>query len=85
VGAYNQLGNALQGLGESEQAIAAYQKILEINPNVAAAHFNLGSIWQMQGKYEEAIAAYQRAIKLKPDFALAHRNLSGLVAKDQTD
>jgi len=67
-------------LGKSEEAIAVYQKILEINPNVAAVYCNLGCIWQMQGKFEEAIAAYQRAIKLKPDFALAHRNLEGLLA-----
>ena len=67
-------------LGKSEEAIAVYQKILEINPNVAVAYCNLGCIWQMQGKFEEAIAAYQRAIKLKPDFALAHRNLEGLLA-----
>ncbi|PZU98909.1 MAG: TIGR03032 family protein [Pseudanabaena sp.] len=79
VAAYNQLGNALQGLGKSDEAISAYRKILEINPNVAAAHCNLGSIWQIQGKYEEAIAAYQKAIELKPDFALAHRNLGGLL------
>ena len=80
VGAYNQLGNALQGLGRSEEAIAVYQKILEINPNVAAAYCNLGCIWQMQGKFEEAIAAYQRAITIKPGFTLAHRNLGGLLA-----
>jgi tetratricopeptide (TPR) repeat protein len=78
--AYNQLGNALQGLGQSDEAIACYQQVLEINPNVAAAHCNLGSIWQMQGKFKEAIAAYQRAIIIKPDFALAHRNLGGLLA-----
>jgi len=72
-------------LGESEQAIAVYQKILEINPNFAAAYCNLGCIWQIQGKFEQAITAYQRAIQIKPDFALAHRNLSGLVAKDLTD
>jgi predicted O-linked N-acetylglucosamine transferase (SPINDLY family) len=83
VGAYNQLGNALQGLGESEQAIACYQKILEINPNVAAAHCNLGSIWQTQEKFEAAIAAYQRAIALKPDFVLAHQNLGGLLASQR--
>jgi uncharacterized protein (TIGR03032 family) len=83
VGAYNQLGNALQGLGESEQEIACYQKILEINPNVAAAHCNLGSIWQTQEKFEAAIAAYQRAIALKPDFVLAHQNLGGLLASQR--
>jgi tetratricopeptide (TPR) repeat protein len=37
-------------LGKSEEAIAVYQKILEINPNVAVAYCNLGCIWQMQGK-----------------------------------
>ncbi|UXE58531.1 MAG: tetratricopeptide repeat protein [Woronichinia naegeliana WA131] len=37
-------------MGKSEEAIARYQKILEINPHIAAAYCNLGCIWQMQGK-----------------------------------
>ncbi len=84
IAAYNQLGNAFQGLGQMEQAIAAYQKLLAINPNVAQAHCNLGAIWQMQGKTEDAIAAYQRAIQLKPDFALPHLNLGRLYANQQS-
>ncbi|MFN6473821.1 MAG: tetratricopeptide repeat protein [Nostoc sp. SerVER01] len=62
--------------GRLEEAIAAYQRLLFINPNVAQAHCNLGAIRQMQGKTQEAIAAYQQAIQLKPDLAVAHQNLA---------
>jgi protein O-GlcNAc transferase len=78
--AYNQLGNALQGLGRLEEAKAAYQTLLALNPNVAAAYSNLGAIWQMQGKTVEAIAAYRQAIHLNPNFVVARLNLGRLYA-----
>ncbi|MGF1934881.1 MAG: TIGR03032 family protein [Nostoc sp. ChiQUE02] len=71
--------NALQGLGQMEQAIAAYQKLLAINPNVAQAHCNLGTIWQIQGKTKKAIAADRRVIQLKPNLAAAQQNLTNLL------
>ena len=42
--AYNQLVNALQGLGESEQAISAYQRAITLKPDFALAHRNLSGL-----------------------------------------
>ena len=41
VEAQNQWGNVLQGLGRSEEEIAACQEILAINPNMTAAYLSI--------------------------------------------
>ena len=40
--AHNNLGNALADRGQVDEAIAHYQKALEIKPDYAEAHNNLG-------------------------------------------
>jgi tetratricopeptide (TPR) repeat protein len=69
------LGHALFENGNVEEAIAQYQKALEINPGYAPACNNLGNALLQQGKVDEAIAQLQRALQLKPDYAEAWVNL----------
>ena len=73
--AHNNLGNALLGSGRLDEAIAEYQKALEIEPDYAEAHNNLGNALVRRGRIDEAIAEYQKALKIKPDYAEAHYNL----------
>jgi uncharacterized protein (TIGR03032 family) len=79
---YNQLGNALQLLGDTKAAIQAYQQLLTLNPNIAPAYNNLASCLQLQNNTKEAIQAYQKAIQLKPDFSQAYRNLAVLFSNE---
>ena len=46
--AHNNLGAALQELGQQEDAIANYEQALAIKPNYAAAHRHLAMIKPMQ-------------------------------------
>jgi tetratricopeptide (TPR) repeat protein len=55
------------------EALLAY--VLEIQPELAIAHYNLGLVYKAQGNYRDAVAAYQRAIALEPSHAEAHQNL----------
>ena len=73
--AYNNLGNALLQKGHVNEAIAQYQKALQINPNRADADINLGNALIRKGSVDEAIAHYQKALQIKPDFAGAYYNL----------
>ncbi|MBD2474634.1 tetratricopeptide repeat protein [Anabaena sp. FACHB-83] len=61
------LGNLhFAGQGYKE-AIAAYDKALEIKPDDHDAWNNRGiALWNL-GRYEEAIAAYDKALEIKPD------------------
>ena len=75
------LGEALQELGELEQAIEAYKKALSIKPDYADAHNNMGMALYDQGSFDEAANNYQKAVNLEPDFADAHYNLGNVLKK----
>ena len=66
------MGNTRHALGHSEEAIACYEKALEINPEYAEVHYNYGISLQSLSRSQEAIEHYQEAVRIKPDFAKAH-------------
>ena len=85
-GAHNDLGNALAGRGQVDEAIAHYRKALEIKPDYAEAHNNLGMALAGRGQVDEAIACYRKALEIKPDLAEAHDNLGmALAGRGQVD
>lgn len=61
-----------------EQAIAAYQKVLELNASAAGALVNLGTIYYRQRKFADAESYYKDAIAADPSYALAQFNLGNL-------
>jgi tetratricopeptide (TPR) repeat protein len=61
-----------------DQAVEAYQKVLEFNPAAAGALVNLGTIYYRQRQFAEAEKYYARAIAADPDYALAQFNLGNL-------
>ncbi len=75
---HNGLGNVYAKLGRYEEAIAAYQHAIELDPQYAYPHNGLGNVYQSQGRYEEAIAAYQHAIELDPQYAYPHNGLGNV-------
>ena len=71
-----QLGWAyLHGLGDFEAAIAAFQGILEIDPQYHDAHHGLARVCVKQGDLDGAIAKYKDALEIDPDLFLVHWNL----------
>jgi tetratricopeptide (TPR) repeat protein len=61
-----------------EQAVQAYEKVLEFNPSAAGALVNLGTIYYRQRKFAEAEKYYMQAIQADPEYALAQFNLGNL-------
>jgi len=61
-----------------EQAIEAYQKVLDLNPEAAGALVNLGTIFYRQRKFAEAEQYYLQAIAADPGYPLAQFNLGNL-------
>jgi tetratricopeptide (TPR) repeat protein len=59
-------------------AIAAYEKVLQLNPGAAGALVNLGTIYYRQHKFADAEAYYRDAIEADSEYALAHFNLGNL-------
>lgn len=74
-----QKGLALEETGAPiEQAIEAYKKAVELNPNAAGALLNLGTIYYHLRQFREAEANYLGAIAADPKYPLAHFNLGNL-------
>jgi Tfp pilus assembly protein PilF len=61
----------LAKLEQYEQAIAAYEKALEIDPKYHIAWYGLGNALRDLGCYSEAIAAYEKALEIDPKFHIA--------------
>lgn len=59
-----------------DEAIAEFKKAVELNPNLAEAHYNLGVVYLTKELFDEAIAEFKRAIDIAPEFAPAHNNLA---------
>lgn len=69
---YFGLGNALTNLGRIDEAIAAYQEALKINPNDIPTLTNLGVAYYQQGRLREAQDTFRKVLSLDPDDAETH-------------
>jgi tetratricopeptide (TPR) repeat protein len=77
--AWFQKGLELEETGAPvSQAIEAYRKVLELNPEAAGALVNLGTIYYRQRKYPEAEKYYRDAIAADSAYPLAQFNLGNL-------
>lgn len=74
-----QRGLELEEMGAPpEEAIEAYQKVLELNADAAGALVNLGTIYYRQHRFVEAETYYRDAIEADPSYPLAQFNLGNL-------
>lgn len=73
---HNNLGNALQRLGEFKDAVDAYETALRLEPGRCETLYNLASALLAMGRLEDAAAAYGKALALKPDYVEAHYQLA---------
>jgi tetratricopeptide (TPR) repeat protein len=68
------VGNALDDLGRYEEAIASFDKAIEVKPDFHEAWYNRGVALRNLERDEEAIASYDKAIEFKPDSHEAWNN-----------
>ncbi|MUL37084.1 tetratricopeptide repeat protein [Gloeocapsopsis dulcis] len=72
---HNNQGVELAEQGRLAEAIAAFNRAIEINPEYENAHNNLGLALGNQNKFTEAIAAFNRAIEINPRNFETYNNL----------
>ena len=61
------------------EAIEAYQRVLEIEPDHAAAHINLGTVYYNRQEYAASEFHYRRAVDIDPRYALAYFDLGNVL------
>ena len=63
---WNKLGATQANSARSADAMAAYQRALDLKPNYVRAWCNMGIAFANQGKYADSVAYYVRALSLNP-------------------
>jgi tetratricopeptide (TPR) repeat protein len=62
-----------------DEAIQIYLKVLEAEPNHAAAHINLGTLFYNRQNFEGAETHYRAAVAADPRYALAYFDLGNVL------
>lgn len=62
---------ALLSEGKVNEAVVAFEKIVEADPANANSQYNLGLAYERRDQFEKAREHYEEAIKAKPDFGAA--------------
>lgn len=73
------LGALYRKQGKITEALAAYQKALEIDPRSKEGHFGLGIVYASQQQYTDAEASYQKALAIDPRYEEAYTNLGAIL------
>ena len=68
----------LVGIGEYQQSIELYRRILAQYPHQAKIWLMLGHVQKTAGRQDEAVAAYRKAIELAPGMGEAYWSLANL-------
>ena len=68
-------GDELASLQKFDEAIAEYNKILEVFPQDHEAYVRIGDAYRGKKQFNDAIGYYEEALQLKPDWLLAQSRI----------
>ncbi|MGA8555896.1 MAG: tetratricopeptide repeat protein, partial [Candidatus Acidiferrales bacterium] len=83
--AYLRLGKVFEEQGQTESAIARYQKALDLQPKFAPLATMIGNLYLDRGDLEGARKYYAQAISADPNFAVAIANTAWVDAQEGKD
>jgi tetratricopeptide (TPR) repeat protein len=75
--AESNLGLLLSQRGDVDEAIAHFEKVLQVRPSEPGGYSNLGNALLQKGLIDEAMAQFQTAVMISPNDADAQTNLGG--------
>lgn len=78
-----QMGIELERQGRLEESVAAHEKALQIDPQMAQAHVNLLELYGRLGQFEKAEEHYRAAIHIEPGSVESYYNYGVLLLSAQ--
>ncbi len=72
---FNNLGNVYSDMHDTESALMAFARAVEVAPTLAEARTNLGNVYLKLGKLDDAVSEYRAALKINPNDAKTRNNL----------
>ena len=79
--AHFNLANQLEREGNLPEALANYNRAVEVDPTFTDSRFNRADLLVNMGRPEEAVADYSEGLKLDPDNAIAQNGFGILLRK----
>lgn len=67
--------------GNYDDAIAQFERVLQVTPTCVDCHFNIGVSHSRRNRYADAEAAYRRALAIRSDYAPAHYGLADIFTR----
>jgi tetratricopeptide (TPR) repeat protein len=78
---FNNLGSSYDAIGDTDHALTALERAVEINPLLSESRTNLGNVYLKMGQVKDAIYEYRRALKINPRDAKTQNNLGNAYTK----
>lgn len=69
---HNNLGMEYSGRGMIDEAIAEYEKAIEIQDVYPNPHHNLANLYLERGEYEKAVEEFERVFTIQPEFFFSY-------------
>ena len=80
---YNNRGITYRTLKRYDEALADFNRAIELDPTFSAAFSNRGITYHTLQRYDDALADYTRAIELDPTKASAYLNIGALYGRQE--
>ena len=78
---YLNLGLVYYGALKYDDAIKAWRKAIELNPNSALAYNDIAAAYGSMNNWDEEIKACQKALSIDPNMTLAKNNLNWAISQ----
>src|SRR6202041_2902796 len=80
--AYRHLGDAYSRTGQSDEAIAAFQKAVAANTYYWSNHNALGNAYWSLGDNAKALPEFEKVIELSPDNPTGYENIGSVYLRE---
>jgi tetratricopeptide (TPR) repeat protein len=71
---WSEIGRQASDANRWNEALTAYSKAIELNPNDASVYYYHGTAYSKLGNYKQSIADFDKAIELNPKYGDAYYN-----------